>query len=230
MKKVIMGVYKITNIETGEMYIGCSTNIYNRWSNHKTRYKNEKSKEYSKGLYSNMRKYGIDSFCFEVLEETTFEELLLKEKEYIYLNDSIQNGYNNSNCQEDHGRALLCNEDIVDIRTRYSLHETKRNVYFEYSDVISKSGFHKIWNGYNWKKIMPEVFNDENKHFHKFNCGNPGENNGRTKLTDCDVICIRNMKKDNKELNEVFELYKGRISKESFRNVWHEYNWKHIVI
>ena len=51
MDKIICGVYKIENEIDGKMYIGASTNIKKRWSNHKDRAFCTTDKEYNKVLY-----------------------------------------------------------------------------------------------------------------------------------------------------------------------------------
>ena len=61
------GIYKITNLINDKSYIGKSSNIEGRWEYHKTRYNDKK--EWDKTLYSAFRKYGLDNFSFEILEE-----------------------------------------------------------------------------------------------------------------------------------------------------------------
>ena len=53
------GIYKITNLETNEIYVGSSVNIERRWGDHKTRMKkkegraffNQHNKFLSNGFY-----------------------------------------------------------------------------------------------------------------------------------------------------------------------------------
>ena len=76
------GIYKITNLINHNAYIGLSINIEKRWQEHKERSQNISNKEYNKVLYKAFRKYGIDNFKFEILEECKSEEL--KEKEILF--------------------------------------------------------------------------------------------------------------------------------------------------
>lgn len=230
MLKSVSGVYKVTNNITGEMYIGCSSNVKRRWKDHVMRYNNSKSKEYAKLLYINMRNYGIENFTVEIIEECSTEFLLEKESYYIDILHTDINGYNQGLSGENHGKAVLTKEDVIDIRTSYKNHDRKKEVYKLYCDKINESGFHKIWNGYSWKKIMPEVFTNENKIFHKYNTGQKGSQNGRKKLEEQDVIRIRTLKAQGKKIKEVFEDYKNKVSYGSFVNTWCGYNWKHVVI
>ena len=63
----MQGIYKITNIINNKCYIGKSKDIENRWQYHKD-YKNN-AREYNKPLYKALRKYGVENFNFEIVEE-----------------------------------------------------------------------------------------------------------------------------------------------------------------
>lgn len=92
----MVGIYRITNLITGELYVGQSSNIRQRWINHKSRYKNPKSKDYNSRLYNDMRVYGIENFEFSIVEECSKCELLDREKFWVTKLDSYDNGYNNT--------------------------------------------------------------------------------------------------------------------------------------
>ena len=79
----MVGIYKVTNLINSKVYIGQSIKIENRWKEHKKEAFNPKSKCYNKCFYQAIRKYGIDNFKFEVLEECKIEELDEKEKYWI---------------------------------------------------------------------------------------------------------------------------------------------------
>ena len=55
---------------------------------------------------------------------------------------------------------------VEEIRKSYANHENKQQVYNKYSNIVSLSGFNKIWQGVTWKNVMPEVFTRENKDFY----------------------------------------------------------------
>lgn len=83
------GVYLITNTITGAKYVGQSVDIQRRFTEHKTPNASLKSK--SALFVSDIRRYGIESFRFEVLEECSEAELRTKEKKWI---DKLQPEYN----------------------------------------------------------------------------------------------------------------------------------------
>ena len=86
--KEFSGIYKITYINTGESYIGKSTNIKKRWNDHlKTALGVEggASKSY---FHDKMSEYGFWNFTFQVLEKVDKDKLSEREKYYIELYDT----------------------------------------------------------------------------------------------------------------------------------------------
>lgn len=94
----ICGIYKITNQTNGKCYIGQSINIKRRWREHKKVILEPESASYNYPLYRAFRKYGLENFSFEILEECPLEELNEKEIKYIseYKSNSSSFGYNQS--------------------------------------------------------------------------------------------------------------------------------------
>lgn len=86
----MIGIYKITNNINGHAYIGQSIDIDRRFRGHKN-YPMEAS---NYPLYCAFKKYGIDNFSFEVVEECLVSELDEKEIYYINKYDTYNTGYN----------------------------------------------------------------------------------------------------------------------------------------
>lgn len=95
----MVGIYIITNNINGKVYIGQSKNIQQRWKAHRTRPFNSNAETYNTPLYRAIRKYGLNNFSFEILEECLVEELNKKEKYYIdkYNSNDLEHGYNLTN-------------------------------------------------------------------------------------------------------------------------------------
>ena len=81
------GIYKITNVINGKIYIGQSINILNRWIQHRCSNDNMP-------IHRAMRKYGVDNFILEILEECDRTEL--DEREIYWI--GYYDGYNDINC------------------------------------------------------------------------------------------------------------------------------------
>ena len=83
----MIGIYKITNKINQKCYIGKSIDIEQRFKKHKTNalWKSDKNFKYNYPLYQAFRKYGIENFSFEILEECKEEELDTKEQFYYNL-------------------------------------------------------------------------------------------------------------------------------------------------
>lgn len=231
------GIYKITNTITKKVYIGLSNNIEQRWKAHKKRYKLKSDKEYEKYLYRSFRKYGLEAFTFEIIEECPPEELSNREIYWISYYDSYANGYNETPggeiiCVggEKHPNHKLTEEDVKIIRNYYKNKARRKDIYNLYKNRIGESGFGKIWKGETWKNIMPEIYTEENKKFHKHNTANSGSQNGRSKLTEQEVFSIRTRRKNGEKLSDVYADYSDRMTYKSFSNVWTYQNWKNIIV
>lgn len=167
------GIYKITNKLNNKCYIGKSNNIENRFNYHKNNYKCDK--EWNKTLYKAFRKYGIENFNFEIIENIQDYDNINndREKYWISFYDSYNNGYNETlggdgeitveNPRITYGK--ITDEEVIYLRKRYL--ECKYPASYiweqEFKEKITKRGFQAIWLGTNAKNIMPEVFTTENK-------------------------------------------------------------------
>ena len=104
------GIYKITNNINGKIYIGQSVNIQQRWCQHKWEYKKENRLEYNSIIHKAFRKYGIENFSFEIIEECSPNLLDEKERYWISKLKTLQpNGYNvMEGGQGKRGKIQLC--------------------------------------------------------------------------------------------------------------------------
>ncbi|MEE3485943.1 MAG: GIY-YIG nuclease family protein [Bacteroidales bacterium] len=90
----ISAVYKITNTVTGECYVGSSSNVKQRWAQHKcpSSWKHLPNNK----LYKAMQEYGVDKFRFQILCPAMNEYLKDVEQELIEI---IKPAYNNFNAK-----------------------------------------------------------------------------------------------------------------------------------
>lgn len=94
---ILGAIYKITNLVNNKVYIGKTIrNTKTRWQEH-IQY-SKLINRYDTPLYRAIRKYNIENFSFEILEDNikSLEELNQKEKDYIikYNSTSHESGYN----------------------------------------------------------------------------------------------------------------------------------------
>lgn len=87
------GIYKITRIKTGEIYIGKSTNIKDRWGQHVKTAFGVGTIAHSI-LHTTMERDGVDQFTFELLEEVPKDRLTEREKYWITFYGSKEYGLN----------------------------------------------------------------------------------------------------------------------------------------
>jgi len=232
-----IGIYIIKNIKTNKFYIGKSINIEKRIKSHFNRAVTPSSKEFNCPLYKDIRKYKKECFVYQILETCKKEELDEKEIYWIKKLEARKYGYNLTpggtgikelNKGEGHPHHILSQKDVEAIRTRYNNKERKKEVYKDYEELISKSGFHKIWNGATWQDVMPEVFTEDNKNFHKHNSANTNDENGRARFTNEEILFIREQKRQQGKIDEIYEMFKTRVTFASFKNIWYGCNWKSL--
>lgn len=83
------GVYKITNVNNGKIYIGSAKKFSTRYSQHINSLRNNKHQ--NKHLQSSFNKHGENAFVFEVIEVVEGDKKTRTQKEQDYINEQIYN-------------------------------------------------------------------------------------------------------------------------------------------
>lgn len=91
--KTVSGIYKITNLETQQVYIGQSVNIKERFRQHIKRGLGAETPTRNK-LYNAMETFGVENFTYEIVETCPKAELNDKERYWIDYFKSQEFGYN----------------------------------------------------------------------------------------------------------------------------------------
>ena len=91
--KTKIGIYKITNIQTEECYIGQSLDIYKRWTDHCKAGLGIDTPAGNK-LYKSIQEYGLENFTFELLCQCSKQQLNDKEAYFIELYQADLYGFN----------------------------------------------------------------------------------------------------------------------------------------
>lgn len=235
---MISGIYKIENKLNGKIYIGKSVNILERFNAHKRNAFNTKSPEYDKVLYKAFRKYGIENFDFEIIEEYIDKDFLNAREIYwiMYYNSQIL-GYNETpggdgviNVQEEnHPNHKLTIEDIKNIRIRWAAcKESSAQIYEDYKNIISRGCLKKICKWITWPNIAVELNTPTAREYHAHkDLSNAGENNPRCLLSDNQISDIKFRYSMGESIKDIYEDYKYTgITLGSFRNAAYGYNRK----
>lgn len=223
----MVGIYKITNKTNNKVYIGQSNNLERRKKEHFSWKLN--NRQYIDELISDL---GADNFLFEVIEYCSQNELDEKEKYWIEYYNSFYDGYNRTKggAGDFYGNPKLNIEDVKYIRQAYANKESRKEVYELFKDKITYPGFCHVWDGSRWTEIMPEVFNEENKKYHKNSVlFKKGENHPNALLTDEEVIKIRT-RYIEETASKIWEDYKDKYTLGSFKQILTGVKYSHLPI
>jgi len=75
------GIYKITSIASGKIYIGCASNVRTRINGHL--YDLRQNKHHNSYLQKAWIKYGEENFVFEIVEKCDINDLHAKENYWV---------------------------------------------------------------------------------------------------------------------------------------------------
>lgn len=234
----IFKIYKIS-FPNGKFYIGQTYNIEKRWKEHL----NEAKKSDFK-IYRAMRKYNIliDAFSIEEDNILTQEEADQKEIYYIEKYNSFYDGYNSTlggknGCiapsGENHPKAVLDDEELYELRRLRATKEyTCGQLYNKYNNILSYSGFEKLWNYESREDIASEYNTPELLEFYKKDYRTrTGESHTNSKLTDEEVIKIRERYYINGETTkEIYEDFKDLYSLSGFTKIINGVSYSHLPI
>lgn len=147
----MVGIYSRINKLNGKRYIGQSIDIEQRKKQHIASINKGTTK-----LALALSKYGLENFDFQIIEITSPELLNEREHYWIHYYDTIKNGYNITDIDENgcivrgenNPNTSLTNQDVLDIRNRIHVnHEHPKDVYQQYESKISYSEFWSIFHG-----------------------------------------------------------------------------------
>ena len=84
------GIYQILNLINNNVYIGSSSNIKQRFAQHKCDLKHNRHRNHH--LQNAWNKYGEETFIFQIVEMSTSpEKILNRENKYIWMYSPIYN-------------------------------------------------------------------------------------------------------------------------------------------
>ena len=86
-KHFMCGIYKIENLINGKIYVGKSVNIEKRFKTHINDSFNKNKPEYHHLIHKAIRKYKVENFSFDIVEECDENELNSREMYWIHVYD-----------------------------------------------------------------------------------------------------------------------------------------------
>lgn len=197
------GIYKITNQTKTEdfnrCYIGQSKNIELRWSRHRTKPFNPTSNDYDSPLYRAFRKYGIENFIFEVIEECKVEELNQKEIYWIQYYESLISfkGYNltlGGSSSPGVSLDITLVKEISEILKSTTL--TNREIANKFN--VSENTISGINTGYYWKRDIDYPIREHKKHI-CVDCG-ASIGYGSTRCVSCSAKIRQKTNRPDKDI------------------------------
>lgn len=217
-------IYKI-NFPNEKVYVGQTNNLKKRILEHLGEARRGKDSK----VYRAMRKYNITKENFEILENDIASNELADSREVYWINfyNSYKNGYNSTIGGdvgnggmfkgENSPRAVLTNEDVLHIRMLKSeMKYSRSEIYNKYKEIISISGFCKIWHYEHYSEIAPELNTKEVQLFYK-HYKVKGSKNKKCIFTEEDIIKIREAYYidviSSKELSELYSCGESTISR-----------------
>lgn len=190
-----VGIYKITNKIDGKSYIGQSRNIEKRWQAHRTKSFQENDHSYNTPFYRAIRKYGIDNFTFEIIEECKISELNEKEKYWIQKYDTFFNGYNLT-LGGDGGGSSVNKDNIIgiikDLETTLMKHKDIAEKWNVSTEMVQGINTGRYWKHDREYPIQPKnIDKNTGKEFHSkdwfcIDCGKK-ITRGCTRCIDCEA-------------------------------------------
>lgn len=133
-----MLIYKITNTINNKSYIGQTIKTAEeRWKEHQAHAFGSHPNDQNKTLYKAIRKYGVENFTFEVLQDNieTFKQLDKAEIYWIDYYNSFVKGYNETFGGQQYHKILPNKEIIEDYYKTKSARKTALNFGIDHSTV-----------------------------------------------------------------------------------------------
>lgn len=148
MAEKISGIYKIINTITGDFYIGSSKNVKQRWRSHKSL---SKWNEYPNNkMYQDMKRYGMDYFVFEILEEVEANKLKEIEQQFI---EKLKPTYNNYNANGFNVERRKKSQNEYQKLDKYKESHKKASKEYYYRNIEKQKQYNNQQCLYNGKTI-----------------------------------------------------------------------------
>lgn len=185
MEKIF--IYKYVNKINGHTYVGQTNDLNKRYNGHKSDSLNPKSHSYDYPLSNAFRKYGLENFTYEVIEEVNNREEANKREIYWIekLKSHIsQGGYNITKGGDSHNGQkvpweellkkgkVFTPEEIIDIQNQLIAGALYKDLMEQYAPRLKRTFLSNLNHGANYKNSnlnypLKKDFSGELSHFTK---------------------------------------------------------------
>lgn len=172
MKPQQSGIYKITNLLDGKIYIGQSKNIKARWAKHR-----ECARNGSKNtrLYQAMQKDGLENFSFEIVELCPIEQLNEREWYYICQFNSLNEEYGYNMSTKANLQRKFTKEQVEEVQNLLKNSTLKNKEIAEMFDAsrtwVSLVNKGELWYNKNLEYPLRPLVDNKKKEWRCCDCG-----------------------------------------------------------
>ena len=226
----MQGIYKFTNKTNNKVYIGKADNLEERYKSHMRNYDNHNLQDYNTKFYRALRKYGFENFNYEILESNrywTAEVLNQKEVEYIAKYRATEDEYGYNIQKGGLNTAVprkLSEKQVLEIKNKLVTSTlTMQQIAKEYG--VGDAMISMINSGKAWATMGATDFPLRKNPFVK----NKGGSNPMAKFSDKEIMQIRLMFVE-KQLNDIYELYKDRCSFSEMKKICYGVQFQHLPV
>ena len=203
------GVYCIRNTANNKIYIGATTrNFRSRYTLHNSLFRRNK---HNSKIQDDYNIFGDNYFVFEILFIGTDDnEIMEKEKEFIEMYDSINNGYN---CTRGGDGGLIFPDEL---RNKMSESARKRNIGSKMTEEnkVALRNANKRKRTDEEKEHLSIIFSGENSNF--------------AVLTENEVINIKKDFVSGMDIKDVCEKY--NINSQHAKEIKYDLRWKRTKV
>lgn len=177
--------------------------------------------------HRNIPMYVLYDDFSEKITYSTFKEIY-KHRKHLHITPTVEEYPHNFefSCQFSSTNKVDYSE-VVELRKKYANGIYWKIAYEPYRDKYSEWDFWGIYNGNRFSLVMPEVFTEENKKKHS-SLGKQGERNSKSKLTEEDVLRIRELAKNGISNFDIHKEY-PQVTTTSIRNIVNGVTWKYLL-
>lgn len=240
---LMSGIYKITNIINGKIYIGSTVNLYNRFNQHINELR--KNTHNNPHLQFAWNKYKEHNFVFEVIECVDKNELLQREQYWLdyYKSYDPEIGYNickiAGNClgitrsEKTKQRISKSKKGIKKSeKTKQRMRRPKNKTLIKLMNgepVKKKKRKEKPKEQHIIKKVKKIKQKKTLEEIHKQRSESQrGSNNPNAKLTELDILKIKEMLTQNIKIKKIAEFF--NVSSTTISDIKANKKWKHVKI